>query len=36
VPALAGLNVALGAKMGEQQRPTNLMAGVLERLDPRS
>jgi uncharacterized membrane protein len=36
VPALTGLNIALGAKMGEQQRPTSVMAGVVERLDPRS
>jgi hypothetical protein len=36
VPALTGLNIALGAKMGEQQRPTSVMAGVVQRLDPRS
>lgn len=33
--ALTGANVALGAKMGEQQRPTNVFAGALGRLDPR-
>jgi hypothetical protein len=35
VPALTGANIALAAKMGEQQRPTNVASGVLERLDPR-
>lgn len=33
--ALTGVNVALGAKMGEQQRPGSVLAGVAERLDPR-
>jgi hypothetical protein len=36
VPALTGLNIALAAKMGEQQRPANLISGFLERLDPRA
>jgi hypothetical protein len=35
VPALTGMNIALGAKMGEQQRPTSVISGVVERLDPR-
>jgi hypothetical protein len=35
VPTLTGTNIALAAKMGEQQRPTSLVPGVLERLDPR-
>jgi hypothetical protein len=35
VVALTGLNIAIGAKMGEQQRPTTLARGVLARLDPR-
>jgi hypothetical protein len=35
VPALTGLNIVLGAKMGEQQRPTSVFSGVVERLDPR-
>lgn len=35
VPALMGLNIALGAKMGEQQRPANLISGLVERLDHR-
>jgi hypothetical protein len=35
VPALTGLNIAVGAKMGEQQRPTSAVSGVVERLDPR-
>lgn len=35
VPALTGLNIALAAKVGEQQRPTNLVSGLVERLDPR-
>jgi hypothetical protein len=34
VPALTGLNIVLAAKMGEQQRPTNLLSGLVERLDP--
>jgi hypothetical protein len=29
VPALCGLNIALAAKMGEQQRPTRVIAGVV-------
>lgn len=33
---LTGANVALGAKMGEQQRPRSVLTGVAERLDPRS
>lgn len=33
---LTGANVALGAKMGEQQRPSNVLAGVAGRLDPRT
>jgi hypothetical protein len=36
VPALTGLNIALAAKMGEQQRPTNLLSGLAERLDLRT
>lgn len=32
VPVLTGANIVLGAKMGEQQRPTNLVSGVLGRL----
>jgi hypothetical protein len=35
VVGLTGLNIAIGAKMGEQQRPTALARGVLARLDPR-
>jgi hypothetical protein len=35
VPALTGLNIAIGAKMGEQQRPTSVVSGWVERLDPR-
>src|SRR5690606_36366959 len=35
VVALTGCNMALGAKMGEQQRPTNVFGGLLERFDPR-
>jgi hypothetical protein len=35
VPALTGLNIALAAKMGEQQRPTSVVSGVVARLDPR-
>ena len=33
---LTGMNVALGSKMGEQQRPGNVLSGVAARLDPRS
>lgn len=33
--ALTGANVALGAKMGEQQRPGNVLGGLAGRLDPR-
>lgn len=33
--ALTGLNIALGSQMGEQQRPSNVFSGLLERLDPR-
>jgi hypothetical protein len=36
VPALTGLNIVLAAKMGEQQRPTNLLSGLVERLDLRT
>ncbi|MFA9446708.1 hypothetical protein [Egicoccus sp. AB-alg6-2] len=35
VPVLTGLNIALASKMGEQQRPTNLVSGLVERFDPR-
>lgn len=35
VPALTGANIVLGAKMGEQQRPTNVRRGFLERLTGR-
>ncbi len=35
VPALTGLNIVLGAKMGEQQRPTSVISGVVERFHPR-
>jgi hypothetical protein len=34
VPVLTGLNVALGAKMGEQQRAANLLSGLAARLTP--
>lgn len=33
---LTGANVALGAKMGEQQRPSSVLSGVADRLDPRT
>jgi hypothetical protein len=36
VPALVGLGIVLGSKMGEQQRPTTVASGVWKRLDPRS
>jgi hypothetical protein len=36
VPVLTGANVVLGSKMGEQQRPANLVSGLLGRLDRRS
>jgi hypothetical protein len=36
VAALTGLNIALGAKMGEQQRPSSLISGFVGRLDPRA
>lgn len=32
--ALTGANVVLGSKMGEQQRPVGVLAGVAGRLDP--
>lgn len=35
VVALTGLNLALASEMGEQQRPTNVFGGLVERLDPR-
>ena len=34
VAALTGANVVLGAKMGEQQRPTSLVSGIVDRLGP--
>jgi hypothetical protein len=34
VPVLTGINVALGAKMGEQQRATNLLSGLAARFTP--
>ena len=36
VPALVGSAIVLGAKMGEQQRPTTVLTGVWKRLDPRT
>lgn len=35
VPLLTGANIVLAAKMGEQQRPTSVLSGAVERLDPR-
>jgi hypothetical protein len=35
VPVLTGANIVLAAKMGEQQRPTSVLAGMVERFDPR-
>jgi len=36
VPALTGLNIVLAARMGEQQRPTNVVAGLAQRLRRRA
>jgi hypothetical protein len=35
VPALTGANIVLAARMGEQQRPTSMVTGVLDRLPSR-
>lgn len=35
VPALTGANIVLASRMGEQQRPTSMVAGVLDRLPSR-
>jgi hypothetical protein len=32
VPALTGLDIALAAKMGEQQRPSNVASGLIDRI----
>jgi hypothetical protein len=34
LPALAGLNIVLNAQQGEQQRPSHVARGVLDRLVP--
>ena len=34
IPALTGLVIALGAKLGEQQQPTEVARGIIQRLNP--
>jgi hypothetical protein len=34
IPALTGALLVVNARMGEQQRPQSVLAGVLHRLNP--
>ncbi len=34
IPALVGTDIVLGARLGEQQRPSRVVSGVLSRLNP--